>query len=60
MMMAGLHNCVAEDRLTDRVARFKASGLSTFVWLKPGAAHDYFQASYEAGLSWAGGHRGCI
>ena len=60
MMMAGLHNCVPEDQLTDRVARFKASGLNTFVWLKPGAAHDFFQASHKAGLSWAGGHRGGI
>ncbi len=60
MMMAALHNCVPRDRLTDRVARFKAAGLNTFVWLKPGAAHDYFRAAHEAGISWAGGHRGGV
>ena len=58
MTMAALHNCVPRDQLTDRMARFKAAGLNTFVWFKPGAAHDYFRAAHEAGISWAGGHRG--
>ena len=60
LMMAGLHNCVPTDRLTSRVARFKASGLNTFVWLKPGRAHNYFQAVHKIGISWAAGHRGGI
>lgn len=60
LMMAGMHNCVPNDHVTNRVARFKASGLNTFVWLKPGKAHEYFRAAHEAGISWAGGHRGGI
>ena len=58
MVMAALHNCVPTDQLTDRMARFKAAGLNTFVWLKPGNAHHFFRAAHEAGISWAGGHRG--
>ena len=60
MMMAALHNCVPTDQMADRIARFKAAGLNTFVWLKPGNAHSWFRAAHEGGLSWGGGYRGGI
>ena len=58
MLFAGLHNAVPRDRLADRMARFKASGLNTFIWSKPANALHFFQAAHDAGLSWACWGRG--
>jgi len=58
MMFAGLHNSVPKDKLEQRIARFKAGGLNTFLWAKPHHAMEYFRAAHDAGLSWACWHRG--
>jgi len=58
MLFAGLHNVRPSDRLPERIARFKAAGLNTFVWVKPGQSHQYFRAADAAGLEWACWHRG--
>ena len=58
MVFAGLHNSVPRDRLPERIARFKAAGLNTFIWGKPAKALHFFQAAQEAGLAWACWGRG--
>ena len=58
MLFAGLHNSVPRDRLPERIARFKAAGLNTFIWAKPGNAHHFFRTAHEANLAWACWSRG--
>ena len=58
MLFAGLHNAVPRDRLAERMARFKAAGLNTFIWAKPAKALHFFQAAHDAGLAWACWGRG--
>ena len=58
MLFAGLHSAVPEDRLADRIARFKAAGLNTFIWAKPANALHFFKAANDAGLPWACWGRG--
>ena len=36
LLFAALHNSVPTDRLPDRMQRFKAAGLNTLIWWKPG------------------------
>jgi len=38
LMYGALHNSVPEDQMLSRVARFKAAGLNTVAWWKPGNA----------------------
>jgi len=58
MVFAGLHNSVPRDHLPERIARFKAAGLNTFIWCKPANALHFFRAAQEAGLAWACWGRG--
>ena len=58
MLFAGLHNSVPRDRVPERIARFKAAGLNTFIWCKPANALHFFQAARDAGLAWACWSRG--
>jgi len=57
-LFAGLHNSVPRDHLADRIARFKAAGLNTFVWCKPANALHFFKAAHKAGIEWACWGRG--
>ena len=38
LMYGALHNSMPEDQMPSRVARFKAAGLNTVAWWKPGNA----------------------
>jgi len=58
MLFAGLHNSVPRDRIPERIERFKASGLNTFIWAKPAGAMHFFRTASEAGLGWACWTRG--
>lgn len=57
-MMAGLHNATPRDHLPERVARFKAGGMNTFMWAKPGKAMHFFREAHAQGLAWSCWHRG--
>lgn len=56
--MTGWHNSAPKDHLPERIARFKASGLNQFFWIKGIHARHFFQAAYEGGLEWQFGMRG--
>ena len=57
-VIGALHNSLPEDHLVERMARFRAAGLNTVIWWKPGNSHHVFEAAHEAGLQWACGSRG--
>jgi hypothetical protein len=57
-MMGALHNSVPEDRLGTRMGRFRAAGLNTVIWWKPGNALHIFRAAADQGLQWACGSVG--
>ena len=58
LMYGALHNSVPEDQMPSRVARFKAAGLNTVAWWKPGNAIHMFEAAHRMGLGWACGSIG--
>ena len=60
LTMAAWHSAVARDRVPERIARYKASGLNQIFFLKLPRACDWgwVQAAREAGLEWMGGMRG--
>jgi len=57
-MYGALHNSVPEDQLTHRMQRFKAAGLNTIIWWKPGNALHVFEAASRVGVGWASGSSG--
>ena len=60
LLIGAMHNSVPEDHLAERAQRFRAAGLNTLVWWKPGNALSMFRAASEAGLGWACGSVGGI
>ena len=49
------HNATPKDHVDDRMARFKAAGLNTFVWIKPQNGMHFFEAAHEQGVGWITG-----
>ena len=57
---AAVHGAVPEDYLSERIARFEAAGLNTFVCWDPCEATDYYSNANSAALQWACGHESGI
>ena len=59
MLFAGLYNAIPQDCLAERIARFTAGGLNTFICSRPANALPFIRAAHEADLAWAcWGHGG--